>query len=161
MSFINSLWKWSGRIVSKSLYLREVACCYNRLWEFSVTKPVYYKDVFVNSFCSSTFRSANSLVVEPFLRPVTLLKKKLAQVFSSEFCGISKNTFFTENCWATSSVSFDLLSKQLLNLELIPSSQRQNDNGDVYSFWSLGDIDSLIIKFVVCIALMLFLPMCI
>ena len=31
----------------------------------------------------------------------------------------------------------------------------------VYSFWSLVDIDNLIIKFVVGIQLMLFLPMCI
>ena len=32
--------------------------------------------------------------------PATLLKKKtLAQVFSCEFCEISKNTFFTEHLW--------------------------------------------------------------
>ena len=31
------------------------------------------------------------------LRPVTLLKKRLGQVFSSEFGEISKNTFFTEH----------------------------------------------------------------
>ena len=30
------------------------------------------------------------------LTPATLLKKTLAQVFSCEFCEISKNTFFTE-----------------------------------------------------------------
>ena len=30
------------------------------------------------------------------LRPATLLKKTLAQVFSYEFCEVSKNTFFTE-----------------------------------------------------------------
>ena len=35
------------------------------------------------------------------LRPTTLLKKTLAQVFSSEFCQISKNTFFTEHLWTT------------------------------------------------------------
>ena len=29
--------------------------------------------------------------------------KTLAQVFSSEFCEISKNTFFTEHLWATTS----------------------------------------------------------
>ena len=27
----------------------------------------------------------------------------MAQVFSFEFCGISKNTFFTEHLWATAS----------------------------------------------------------
>ena len=30
-------------------------------------------------------------------RPATFLKKSLAQVFSCEFCKISKNTFFTEH----------------------------------------------------------------
>ena len=31
-------------------------------------------------------------------------KKTLAQVFSCEFCEISKNTFFTEHLWTTASV---------------------------------------------------------
>ena len=31
-------------------------------------------------------------------------KETLAQVFSYEFCKISKNTFFTEHLWATASV---------------------------------------------------------
>ena len=31
------------------------------------------------------------------LRNANLLKKRLAQVFSSEFCEISKNTIFTEH----------------------------------------------------------------
>ena len=92
MTFAKSLVKkWTGRIVSNSLFLREVTCCYKRLWEFSVTKPICYKDVFVNSFCSPTF--ANSLVVEPVL-------------------------------W--------LLSKWFSNLELIPSSLRQNKNGNIF-----------------------------
>ena len=30
-------------------------------------------------------------------------KETLAQVFSSEFCEISKNTFFIEHLWATGS----------------------------------------------------------
>ena len=37
--------------------------------------------------------------------PATLLKKTLAQVFSFEFCEISKNTFFTEHLRATVSIS--------------------------------------------------------
>ena len=37
--------------------------------------------------------------------PSTLLKKEtLAQVFSSEFCKISKNTFFTEHPWTNASI---------------------------------------------------------
>ena len=33
------------------------------------------------------------------LRPVTLLKKTLAQLFSCEFCEIFKNAFFIEHLW--------------------------------------------------------------
>ena len=37
-------------------------------------------------------------------------KEVLAQVFSCEFCEISKNTFFTEHLWATASaLKFDRL----------------------------------------------------
>ena len=72
---------------------------------------------------------------------------------------LDSGTHFLQN------ISFDLLSKWLLNLELIPSSQRQNGNGDsqnsVYSFWSTVDMNNFIILSVVCIALTLFLPMCI
>ena len=40
----------------------------------------------------------------PGLRPATLLKKEtLAQVFSCEYCEISKNTFFTEHLWMAAS----------------------------------------------------------
>ena len=34
-------------------------------------------------------------------------KEALAQVFSCEFCKISKNTFFTEYLWTTASVSIE------------------------------------------------------
>ena len=38
--------------------------------------------------------------------PGNLLKKILAQVFSSEFCKISNNTFFTEYLWVSASGYF-------------------------------------------------------
>ena len=38
-------------------------------------------------------------------------KETLAQVFSCEFCEISKNTFFTEHLWATASVSLSLMKQ--------------------------------------------------
>ena len=47
------------------------------------------------------------IIRQKFLRAVlpegcNLIKKEtLAQVFSYEFCEISKNTFFTEHLWAT------------------------------------------------------------
>ena len=37
------------------------------------------------------------------LRPATIKKDTLAQVFFCEFCKISKNTFFTEHLWAAAS----------------------------------------------------------
>ena len=39
------------------------------------------------------------------LRPATLLKKALVQVFSCEFCKIFTNTFFIQHIRATASVS--------------------------------------------------------
>ena len=46
------------------------------------------------------------------------LKKKiekdtLAQVFSCEFCKISKSTFFTENIWVTASGKYSFLHRLL------------------------------------------------
>ena len=41
-----------------------------------------------------------------YMRPAILLKKRLAQVFSCEFCELSKNTFFTEHLLATASHKF-------------------------------------------------------
>ena len=46
------------------------------------------------------------------LRPVTLLKKEtLTQVFSCEFCEISKSTVFTEHLRVTASVNSDMYSR--------------------------------------------------
>ena len=42
----------------------------------------------------------------------------LAQVFYCEFCEISKNTFFTENLWATASNNRRLMIKQYSKLKL-------------------------------------------
>ena len=57
MTSSNSLKKCAHRIVSNSLFLREATCCYNSLWKFFVTKPINYKDVFVNSFFNSVYSS--------------------------------------------------------------------------------------------------------
>ena len=51
------------------------------------------------------------------LMPETFIKKEtLAQVFSCEFCEISKNTSFTEHLWGTAS---ELLLLFLSELEKI------------------------------------------
>ena len=67
IAFANSLWK------KELVVLFQIPCScrgslvVNRLWEFSVTKPTCYTNVFVNSFCSPTCGLWNSLVIEPFL----------------------------------------------------------------------------------------------
>ena len=43
------------------------------------------------------------------------IKKRLAQVFSCEFCEISKNNFFTEHLWATTSEMLGQLSQKLIH----------------------------------------------
>ena len=52
------------------------------------------------NICARVFFSIKLLAC---LRPATLLKKTLAQVFSYEFCKILKNTYFTENLRTTAS----------------------------------------------------------
>ena len=53
----------------------------------------------------------NACVRAPFLIKLQacnfIKKKKLAQVFSCEFCEIFKNSFFTELLWVTSSDNDD------------------------------------------------------
>ena len=43
-------------------------------------------------------------------------KEALAQVFFCEFCGISKNSFFTEHLWATASVKFSSIPSTIYHL---------------------------------------------
>ena len=45
-------------------------------------------------------------------RPDFHKKESLAQVFSCQFCEISKNTFFTEHLWTTISVSDSISDKR-------------------------------------------------
>ena len=61
MTFVNnSLWK---RELEE---LFRIPCFWERsLVIISVTKPIWYRGVFVKIFCSPTFRLGNSLVVEP------------------------------------------------------------------------------------------------
>ena len=72
-------------------------------------------------------------------RPTTLLKKETqAQVFSCEFCKISKNTFFTEPLRATASelsVKFD--NYQFLNLLLHLHFHLNWQINGIYQHWFL------------------------
>ena len=44
---------------------------------------------------------------------LTRKKETLAQVFSSEFCEISKNTFFTEHLLVAASIIFNIIRKKI------------------------------------------------
>ena len=68
----------------------------------SLTKGVsrnFVKFIGKHLWCCLFFNKVTSL------RPATILKKTLAQVFSCEFCEISKNIFFKEHlCWLLLSI---------------------------------------------------------
>ena len=66
-------------------------------------------------------------------------KETLAQVFSCEFCEISKNTFFIEHLWATASGkgSYDLMNESLshlVNHAIKCDAYRCKGNGDMFIF---------------------------
>ena len=87
------------------------------------TPEVFYKKVVLRNFakkfsgkhlCQSLFFN-----IVAGLRPATLLKKvALAQVFSCEFCEISKITSFTEHYWTATSEFHDFSIN--VNIILIP-----------------------------------------
>ena len=59
----------------------------------------------------------------------SFLIKTLTQVLSSEFCGIFKNSFFTEHLWTTVSgvtiVDFAVEKKNVLYLDLLPRNRKK------------------------------------
>ena len=73
----------------------------------AATKVVLSQKEFLESSQNSqenTCARASFLNNVTGLRPATVLKKTLAQVFSCEFCEISKNIFFTEHLLGTASL---------------------------------------------------------
>ena len=74
-----------------------------RVFEEAATRGVLWKSVFLEI-------SQNS-------QENNFLKKETpAQVFSCEFCEISKNTFFAEHLWKTASEESSLSNEGLTNL---------------------------------------------
>ena len=77
----------------------------HKSWDFkkkpfktkAATKGVLQKKVFLNISLNSQENTCAR--VYNFI-----IKEALAQVFSSDLCEISKNTFFTEHPWTTASV---------------------------------------------------------
>ena len=74
--------------ISRSMLAHIVSC-------LSVHLQKQPPEVFYNKRCS---------IIKLCAR-VSFLIKTLAQMFSCEFCEISKNNFFTEHFWATASAS--------------------------------------------------------
>ena len=64
-------------------------------------------EVFYEKRCSWKIRKMQEKNL--CLRPVTLSKKTLAEVFPCEFCEISKSTFLTEYFWTTASGQSSLI----------------------------------------------------
>ena len=74
------------------------------------------KDVFRNftKFTGKHLWESLNFVGEPIL----FKKETLAQVFSCEFCEISKKAFFTEHLWTTAS-GFGIVLRKMLELEYL------------------------------------------
>ena len=61
-------------------------------------KTTFWEDKFICWFCCKTNRVSFLIKLQAYA--CNFIKKEtLARVFSFEFCGISKNTFFTEHLW--------------------------------------------------------------
>ena len=68
------------------------------------TRVVLWKKVFLEILQSSQENTCARVSFWIKLQAWNFIKKEtLAQVFSGEFCEISKNTFFTEHLWTTAS----------------------------------------------------------
>ena len=103
---------WKLRACKHALSLLEKNILLNNIpsigiWRLiSITQVWFQKqppDVFYIKICSHKFFKIHrkTPVPESFLIKLNIFFKKetLAQVFSCEFCEISKNTFFTKHLW--------------------------------------------------------------
>ena len=71
---------------------------------------MFYKKGVLRNFTKFTGKHLYLFLIK---LPATLLKKTLAQVFSCEFCGIFKNTFFTEHLWWLLLIIYEIIAKVL------------------------------------------------
>ena len=74
--------------------------------------------VFCYKSCSLKFRKIHRkiLVRVSFLACNFIKKATLAQVLSSEFCEISKNTFFIEHLWWRLPLFFPIITTEVKNI---------------------------------------------
>ena len=81
------------------------------LFLLTLASGVLCKKVFLEISQNSQEKTCARVSFLIKLQACNLIKKAtLAQVFSCEFCEISKNTFFTEPLWTTASFSIIILS---------------------------------------------------
>ena len=77
------------------------------VWSEAATRDVLWKKVFLEISQNSQENTCAivSFLIKLQIEACNFIKKEtLAQVFSSEFCEISKNIFFTEHLWTTVSL---------------------------------------------------------
>ena len=79
----------------------------------------------------AAFKKKNYLLVSALSTSLSLLlllikKETLAQVFSCEFCQISKNIFYTEHPWATASILRE--GRRLKQIEISITSKLHKEN---------------------------------
>ena len=65
----------------------------------------------------------------------TIKKETLAQIFSCEFCKISKNTFFAEHLWATASKQVTVPLQYLQTAKSLISSYRRTGETNLSHYW--------------------------
>ena len=90
--------KFTEKHFSGNLFFNKVAGCKNSHRRYSVRKGVLrnFAKFTEKPLCRSLYFNKVAGQVCNFIKIETL-----TQVFSCEFCEISKNTFFTEYVWAT------------------------------------------------------------
>ena len=87
----------------------------------AATGDVLWEKVFLEISQNSQEDTCQRLKKVAGLRPAVLLKNShLAQVFSTEFCEISKNTFFTEQLRTTTSTNCETCFEFQISVKCYP-----------------------------------------
>ena len=121
---LGNIWNWAHRCVCRTCQISMVRSSHQTCTMKKVVRRNFAKFT-GKHLCQSLF----------FKRPATLLKKRLwhacifieketlAQVFSCEFCEISKNTFFTEHLWTDASIWLDIWECPKYTSDLVISNK--------------------------------------
>ena len=87
-----------------------------------------------NSYTKSSEAATRGVLSKKVFQAYNFIKKvTLVQIFSCQFCKTSKNTFFTEHLWTTTSESLKKISKnhkqQIYILKKLHEYRLQSTNG--------------------------------